>query len=420
MDKIILLPGMASSNFFTSEIPYIKERFEVIGVIAYKEANDRVVEEIARKHQLPVTQIGGSFLRVIMTGRFWKILFSRESRREFGRIVKMRGRLLRRLAYMLYYQLFCAEACGMIDEMLAGVGEGEKVVLYSFWLSRGAHAVSHYRKYGSGKDKVKKALSRAHGYDLYEERNGAGYLPFREEINDGLDAIYFISEDGRRYFCEKYAFSKRGAEKLVARLGTSNGDGIAKAVVPKESVCIVSCSSVISVKRLDLVIGLVARLCGSLGGRVRWVHIGDGKMMGEMARLAGEMLPEGCYSFLGRVENGRILSEYERMDADYFVNLSDSEGVPVSIMEAMSFGIPCIGRRVGGVPEIIDDSCGLLVEDADGEYGAILEFVRMRLEDGEGYKELSDGARRKWEEEYNAERNYGEFFDGIKVQECQG
>lgn len=410
MDRIILLPGMLSSNFFTNELEYIRKRFDIIGVIAYEEVYGENTKDMIEKYRLPVIQVKGRYIRTIMTKRFWRWLGSGDTRGEVRHIARERKHALKRLAYMFYYGLFCVEACDKIDALLDSIETGGSVYLYSFWLSRNAYAVSYYRRYCDRDNRIEGAVSRAHGYDLYEERNGMGYLPFREAINDGLDAIYFISEDGRHYFQEKYPFSGRGARKLVSRLGTSNKKGIIKVVRPKDEICLVSCSNVIDVKRLDLIIGLVAKLTKNLGGRVHWAHIGDGKLMGEMQLLAQRELPEGSYSFLGKIGNDEILPAYERLDADYFVNLSDSEGVPVSIMEAMSFGSPCIGRRVGGVPEIVDESCGLLIEDIDKEYESVLEFVQMRLEDAEAYAAISSAARRKWEMEYHAERNYEGFF----------
>lgn len=50
--------------------------------------------------------------------------------------------------------------------------------------------------------------------------------------------------------------------------------------------------------------------------------------------------------------------------------MSDSEGIPVSIMEAMSFGIPVIARNVGGMSEIVNEENGLLLENDDAEDAA--------------------------------------------------
>ena len=61
--------------------------------------------------------------------------------------------------------------------------------------------------------------------------------------------------------------------------------------------------------------------------------------------------------FLGWVENPiPILQE-----SDIFVLPSDTEGMPLSIIEAMATGLPCIASNVGGVPELIDNGCTGLV-----------------------------------------------------------
>ncbi|MEG1134164.1 MAG: hypothetical protein RSD87_07340, partial [Cellulosilyticaceae bacterium] len=127
--------------------------------------------------------------------------------------------------------------------------------LYSYWLSRPAYAVAKFNN--NRKNKIHKISSRAHGYDLYLYRNNLSYLPFREFVFNNLDEINFISEDGLEYFEKTFVPTLKISEKLqkkLSRLGTYNLNKEKKNIKDKNKICIASCSRVIELKRLDLII----------------------------------------------------------------------------------------------------------------------------------------------------------------------
>lgn len=47
---------------------------------------------------------------------------------------------------------------------------------------------------------------------------------------------------------------------------------------------------------------------------------------------------------------------------DVYLSTSIAENYPISLLEAMECGVPIIGKKIGGVPELLEDDCGLLVE----------------------------------------------------------
>ena len=95
-----------------------------------------------------------------------------------------------------------------------------------------------------------------------------------------------------------------------------------------------------------------------------YLHIaGDGDV-GLAKEYAHELGLDSYIEFLGWVgntEKNKLLN-----DADIFVLPSYNEGLPVSILEAMSFGIPVISTKVGGIPELIEDEVsGFLIKPGD-------------------------------------------------------
>jgi glycosyltransferase involved in cell wall biosynthesis len=90
---------------------------------------------------------------------------------------------------------------------------------------------------------------------------------------------------------------------------------------------------------------------------------GDGSCMAELRRTA-DRLDLGCVSFLGNVANIPGLLSQSSM----FILPSLTEGISLTILEAMASGLPVIATRVGGTPEVVvNDVTGLLVDPRSPE-----------------------------------------------------
>lgn len=86
--------------------------------------------------------------------------------------------------------------------------------------------------------------------------------------------------------------------------------------------------------------------------------------------------------FLGPVFDQR--KEDAFLQADIFVLPSYSEGIPLSMLEAMAYGLPVVVSNVGGIPEVVRDGQeGRIIQpgDVDGLCGALrglMESVALR------------------------------------------
>jgi glycosyltransferase involved in cell wall biosynthesis len=150
--------------------------------------------------------------------------------------------------------------------------------------------------------------------------------------------------------------------------------------------------------------------------KITWVHFGDGPKLAEIKALALEILSSNItFEFKGRVTNKEVLTWYAENNPSLFINVSTTEGIPVSIMEAMSFGIPVIATDVGGCSEIVNNENGMLLsanptreEIADGIV-KLMQFSKPEF----NLKKRS--ALNTFNEKFNAEMNYKDFIERIST-----
>jgi glycosyltransferase involved in cell wall biosynthesis len=131
---------------------------------------------------------------------------------------------------------------------------------------------------------------------------------------------------------------------------------------------------------------------------------GDGARLEALKQLSSELKLQEHVQFLGEVKDvAGLLGR-----ASMLVMSSLGEGLSVSVMEAMSRGLPVVATRVGGNPEIIvDQETGLLVEKSDpvALSGAILRIWR----DPELVRQMGAAGRKRVEAFFNIRRMVADY-----------
>jgi colanic acid/amylovoran biosynthesis glycosyltransferase len=255
-------------------------------------------------------------------------------------------------------------------------------------------------------------ISRAHGVDIYNERFDPPYIPLRPEIFQFLNKVFLASADGQQYLQVRYPEYEQKFE--VSKLGISNTGFIAR---PSDDNVfrIVSCSNLIPVKRIELLIrGLRELGVIRKDNHFSWTHIGKGPLMTELNALADSQLPKNVqHTFLGYLPNSEVLSFYKDNPVDIFVNVSESEGGnPVSIMEAQCCGIPAIATAAGGNKEIVSGNTGFLLSPNPAP-GEIAEAIITMMNNPEELRRKKERSKKNWEQHYNADKNFEDFVHRI-------
>ncbi|MEJ1237722.1 glycosyltransferase [Chryseolinea sp. T2] len=294
-----------------------------------------------------------------------------------------------------------------IRRILDNEGITGDVVLYSYWLTSSALATTFV---SSGRLRIVR-LSRAHGGDVYEYRNENKYLPFRRTLVHQLNRVFAISDDAAAHL-RRQTTDTDSLKIQVARLGTTTA-----GKSPEKGggrLTVVSCSFLVEVKRVHVLIDALQQIDRV---DIQWIHIGGGPLEEQIKTRAKERLGAKAnitYQLPGSRTNDQLMQFYRENHIDVFVNTSSAEGIPVTIMEAQSFGIPVVAPRVGGIPEIVSDQTGRLF-DVDASPLTIARLITEVLElSPADVKAMRQAAFQNWKTNYNADKNFSTFVAEIQ------
>ena len=211
-----------------------------------------------------------------------------------------------------------------------------------------------------------------HDYHSYEQRpdilrHFALLAPF-------VHKFVFVSEEIRDWFAQRLP---QAAAKCVsipngidtdrfmrheeARISLRNRLG-----AQENTVIVGTCARLEPIKDLGLLIqgfSLMVKALGQAGEDAKLVLVGDGSQREHLEQLAKTLgVADKCH-FAGMVNDvHNWLSAF-----DIYAITSIDEGLPLSVMEAMSASLPVVSVNVGSISSIIDDSLGVLLDSRDHE-----------------------------------------------------
>ncbi len=137
--------------------------------------------------------------------------------------------------------------------------------------------------------------------------------------------------------------------------------------------------------------------------RMMLLVIGDGSERAGLEASARDVGAETSIRFLGHREDARDLLAA----CDLYANSSISEGISLTILEAMAAGLPVVATRVGGTPEIVDPTCGRLVPSRDPD--ALASSLAALALDAPLRQTLGREARARVEQHFTLDRMVREY-----------
>ncbi|MCF8463881.1 MAG: glycosyltransferase [Flavobacteriales bacterium] len=395
--------------FLEVELEYLVKRFDRITICRTDESGKAESFNTPSNVNLVSVFSRVSFLEKLTS--IWRLLFDAEIREEM-QVIRSHYHssvTLGRLKTMVSSKIRALKIKKGLERLMVQTTDYE-TYLYSYWTDDAALAISFIRS----ENQRAVAFSRIHGWDLYFERNSYHYLPFRKTIFNGLDAVFAISENGKNYLLSHFDTIISRGRIFQSRLGIRTVNQSEDYSRTFRRFRLVSCSNLIAIKRVGLIVQALSNIDDL---EIDWIHFGSGVEESAIKELAEELLGTKDnidFHFPGRVANWQVLKYYSEHMVDLFISLSQYDGIPVSIMEAMSFGIPAIATNVGGVSEIvINGKTGFLLDqDIDPKHVAyVIENVAKLNSDA--YEAMRSEARKMWGTFYSADINYPAFCDKV-------
>jgi glycosyltransferase involved in cell wall biosynthesis len=139
-------------------------------------------------------------------------------------------------------------------------------------------------------------------------------------------------------------------------------------------------------KGIDTAITAIGR-ARELGCDATLTVVGEGRLMDALKTKAVELGIAQHVTFLGQVPSGSGVRSVLRR-SDVFILASRSEGLPRAMIEAMATGLPALGTRVGGIPELLPVDSLVAVDDAESLAGKLRQMAASE----ERYRGLSEAS----------------------------
>lgn len=159
-------------------------------------------------------------------------------------------------------------------------------------------------------------------------------------------------------------------------------------------------------KGFSYLIEAVRILLQEHGENVRLLLIGDGRLRRELQRQADECGLKDVFLITGYLKNARNLLEL----VNIYVIFSLTEGLPITLLEAMASGTPIVATAVGGIPYVIENGKdALLVPSQDAQ--ALAQAVREVLHDDLLSSNLIEYPSGKVNKEYSSTIMAEKYYD---------
>lgn len=399
--------GHTEDSFVKPEYAYLRDKFHVTVIAAEVGKTEATACDNGLEASIiPTNQsLPDKFISLL------RFLCEKDCYAEMAAIIKDGQQVFKRIYRALMFGT-AAETFYRRLQKKTGLNKNTRALFYFYWFD--------YKCFGLAMHKHKfpniKIIARTHGYDLYDYRELYGRQFFKPQTDAKLEKLIFAAQFAKEYYLERYG--KQDSKKYpLHRLGVAekNMSAEIRRTEYTDEFLLLSCSNVIPIKRVDLIIDGLSVIEGK---KIKWIHIGGGNELDRLQNLAQKRLGKKDniqFEFADILPNDKVIIFYKEHYISCFITTTSTEGgSPVSVQEALSFGVPVIATSIGELPRMVSGNGILLSENPTGEeVGRAIEHM-AEIYSTEEYFTMCEQSLRIFRDKFDADRNFSILADELE------
>ena len=251
-----------------------------------------------------------------------------------------------------------------------------------------------------------------HGYDAYRKDVLSAYGKHYPELFSVAAKVIAVSNH------MALQLQKLGCDKNKVRYLCYGVDTqlFQVNVNEKQNAVFVACGRFVKKKAPQLTLEAFA-LVLKKNPRAKLLMIGDGELLQSCKELSLTLGIQGSVEFKGVLTQAEIAAQFYRALAfiqhSITTDENDSEGTPLTILEAMSAGLPVVSTKHGGIEEVVTEGeTGFLVEEGDVE--AMAERMNYLIANTQIAKQMGEKASEWVHKDYNLKLYTERLFEILK------
>ncbi len=327
--------GIHENNFIKYEIKELSKLFDNIEIINHKS----IIKTSSLDKSLKNIKLNKKFSKQvnffnIIKYFFLKAIFKKIFWKEFN-IIKFDKFFFKKLKMCI---LEISYALILLDFLMEKKVDYNKVILYSFWSNFTLITFSMIKK----KFPKAKFVARSLGSDLngfiYNENDD--YVPYKNIKFSILDKLILLGEYQKKFLNNVNIENKN---INISPLGVFKQKFV-KRNIEKKTIYFLSCCNFIEAKNVILMIDFLNRLSKKTNKHIHFTIIGNGKLKNKIFEELNSSKENFKYNYYEYIDDFTKFIKIKKIN--FFLNFSSQEGMPFTVMETMSIGIPTISSNI--------------------------------------------------------------------------